>query len=353
KGISKRLLLLFVATVILAVGILWHNGLIDPFKASDAQRAVKKDETKPDAKKGVPVKTAIPGRPRKVSPGAKQPASVKESEVKPKTPVPASQPVPKALISSKKSRTKKEISSPIPQKKAKIIIVKKPRGTAYETKTRPKALMGTEIPPVKKEITKPAFEEKQEIIAKKPEPATSHGKSEPDVKSPLPESPAGPKAVREIQIPAHSNEITSYPYSILLYHFRGLERAKNIVSIYGKKGFSAYWVKVELDNGLWYRVFVGHFQNRDKAERFRREHGLKDATVKLTRYANLIGIYPSSHALEDKILALKKLGYSTYVIKEQDGRSRLLVGTFITKEGAEKQRQELESDGIQSQVTER
>ena len=149
------------------------------------------------------------------------------------------------------------------------------------------------------------------------------------------------------------NEFVSYPYSLLLYHFRSLERAKDVVSLYNKKGLSAYWAKVELSNGVWHRVFVGHFQNREEADRFRREHGLKDATVKKTRYANLIGIYPSSHGLKDKIFALKILGYSTYVIKEGDGRSRLFVGTFITKEGAETQRQDLESKGVQNHVIHR
>jgi len=49
-------------------------------------------------------------------------------------------------------------------------------------------------------------------------------------------------------------------------------------------------------------------------------------------YANLIDTYTSPDELEDKILSLKNLGYCPYVIKDRDGKSRLFVGTFVTKE---------------------
>jgi cell division septation protein DedD len=215
-----------------------------------------------------------------------------------------------------------------------------------KAKAVPKALIRTKLPTVKKEISKQTLEVKPQSLAKQPKDQAS---------PPAPQSRPAAKVMVVRQSPEGQlgNEIVSYPYSLLLYHFRSLERAKDVVSFSNKKGLSAYWVKVELSNGVWHRVFVGHFQNREEADRFRRDNGLKDATVKETRYANLIGVYPSSHGLEDKILALKNLGYSTYVIKEQDGRSRLFVGTFITKEGAETQRQDLASNGIQSQAVER
>jgi hypothetical protein len=49
---------------------------------------------------------------------------------------------------------------------------------------------------------------------------------------------------------------------------------------------------------------------------------------------------------------LKDLGYSPYVI-ERDDQSAVFAGAFVTKEGAEKQQQELESKGVQSRVIER
>jgi cell division septation protein DedD len=176
---------------------------------------------------------------------------------------------------------------------------------------------------------------------------------QPERVTSIPKSPPDAKVVADIKTPASSEKITSHPYSLLLYHFRSLERAKNAVSLYNKKGLSAYWVKVELSNGVWYRVFVGYFEDHDQAERFRREHGLLKSTVKKTKYANLIGIYSSSDELEDKILSLKGLGYSPYTMTDRDGKSRLFVGTFITKEGAEKQYDDLESNGIKNMIVER
>ena len=149
------------------------------------------------------------------------------------------------------------------------------------------------------------------------------------------------------------NERAFYPYSLLLYHFRSLERAKEAVSLYRKKGFSAYWVKVELSNGLWYRVFVGYFEGREGAEGFRKEHGLRDAMVKRTAYATLVNTFQSRDELGGRMQFLEDLGYSPYTIEDNMGVFRLYVGTFITQEGAEKQREELASKGIQSQVVER
>jgi len=126
-----------------------------------------------------------------------------------------------------------------------------------------------------------------------------------------------------------------------------------VVSLYSKKGFPAYWVKVELSNGLWYRVFVGYFEGREQAEGFRKDHGLRDAMVKRTAYATLINTYQSRDELGVRVQFLEDLGYSPYAIQDHMGVFRLYVGTFITREGAEKQRQELESRGIQSQVVER
>jgi cell division septation protein DedD len=132
-----------------------------------------------------------------------------------------------------------------------------------------------------------------------------------------------------------------------------MERAKEAVSLYSKKGLSAYWVKVEFSNGIWYRVFVGYFEGREQAEEFRKDHGLMEAVVKKTAYAALINTYTSSNKLAVQIQSLEDLGFSAYIIQDDNGVSRLYVGTFITKEGAETQRRDLESKGVQSQVVER
>ncbi|NIR17843.1 MAG: hypothetical protein GWN86_29650, partial [Desulfobacterales bacterium] len=73
KASGKRLLLLFVATAILALGVLWHNNLIDPFKTIENQGPVKKEEIKTGTKKGVHSKTGIGREPKSPSVKAKEP----------------------------------------------------------------------------------------------------------------------------------------------------------------------------------------------------------------------------------------------------------------------------------------
>jgi cell division septation protein DedD len=159
--------------------------------------------------------------------------------------------------------------------------------------------------------------------------------------------------VTVIKPPPSPKKVVAYPYSLYLGSFRTLKLAKRAVSIYRGKGLSPYWVKVSLRKGIWYRVYVGYFEDPEKAGRFKREHGVREAALRKTRYANLIGIYSSPVELEDKIVALKKLDFSPYVITNENGKSRLLVGAFITKEGVETENRELKSRGIQSQVVKR
>ena len=87
-----------------------------------------------------------------------------------------------------------------------------------------------------------------------------------------------------------------------------------------------------------------------EAEAFRQRHGLEEGRVKKTAYANLIGVYTSPEELQDAKGSLTELGYSPYVTKDHDGGFRLLIGSFLTKEGAESQYQDLKSSGIENRV---
>ncbi|MCJ7595181.1 MAG: polysaccharide biosynthesis tyrosine autokinase, partial [Desulfobacterales bacterium] len=145
-----------------------------------------------------------------------------------------------------------------------------------------------------------------------------------------------------------------YPYSLSLAAFRTHEQVERAVALYDEKGLHPYWAKVDLgEKGMWFRVFAGHFEDMEQAQRFQQTHGLRDAVVKKTPYTNLIGTYASKDGLDQMAAPLKDLGYSAYAIKGQDGEYRLFVGAFITEEGARDQQQALRSSGIQSTVTER
>jgi cell division septation protein DedD len=335
-----------VATAILALGILWQNDLIDPFKGFEKQGGVKKKETKPVARTGVPSKAGIKKELKSPSVKSKKPmlvakpkveheSSILEAQAKPKTPIPVEPPTVKKEISKQTSPEK-------PQKPVDKS-TEKAGSPLAQSQPLPETPMGTKTPIVAKEIAEQDIHGKPDVIPKEPKVVASKESLGP---------PVEPRPAPEIRSPVLFNKRASYPYSLLLYHFRSLERAKEAVSLYAKKGLPAYWVEVELSNGLWYRVFVGYFEGREQAEEFRKEHGLGEAVVKRTAYATLTNRYKSQEDLRARIEFLKDLGYSPYVI-EYDDQSCVFTGAFITKEGAEKQEQELESKGVQSQVIER
>lgn len=146
-------------------------------------------------------------------------------------------------------------------------------------------------------------------------------------------------------------ENISYPYSIKLGSYSSVARAEKAIRYFARLGLSSYWVKVDLNKkGVWYRLFSGYFTEREEGERFMQEHGLKTSQVEKTRFANLIGVFASTEVLEDKVQGLKDHGYSPYVIRDPDGKSRLFVGAFLTRKGARDLHNDLQSAEIESQI---
>ena len=146
-----------------------------------------------------------------------------------------------------------------------------------------------------------------------------------------------------------------FPFSVCLGSFLTVERAERAITLYEQKGVHAFWVKVNLEEkGIWYRVYAGYFREHEQAQRFIQENGLKEADIKKTVYANLIGIYNTSEDLGSMIQSIKDLGYSPYVVKDQDNNTPILfVGAYLTRTGAEEQEGDLRSDGVISRLVER
>jgi cell division septation protein DedD len=144
------------------------------------------------------------------------------------------------------------------------------------------------------------------------------------------------------------------PYSILLSSCRLPQSARKIVAEQQKAGLSPYVVKVKYENGdVWLRVLAGQYPTRNEALRIKKIHHLSDAIVKKTPYANLVGSFATAHESKDSLKRLKDSGYSAYVIKRAENRFQVVVGAFITREGAEKQKLELQSKGIPNEIIER
>jgi len=300
EGTKYRFLkisLLFIALAFLAAGLLWQNGIIDPLKLLGAEGPNKGHIKKPD-----------PGKMDSFKKKQNVPA-VKATKTLPK---PARQP-------------EKEIPAPV---------LKPPRPAA----------------------TTPT-EEKSESSVKltKTAPGPTKGTGGQGAKAP-PAATAGiPGEEKSPGEPVPVAETAPQPYSLYLGSFKTLKRAETAFRVQSRKGLAPYWTRVKFkDKGEWYRLFIGHFKAPREAEAFLLEHGLKDAKVKKTAFGNLVGVYPSdSSALEDQKHALKDHGFSPYILTGPGGNSRLMVGAYVTREGAEYQRGLLQSKGLQSQIVDR
>jgi cell division septation protein DedD len=144
---------------------------------------------------------------------------------------------------------------------------------------------------------------------------------------------------------------SAYPYSILLSSCKLPQSARKVVSNYQKVGLAPYVVKVKFDKGdEWLRVLSGHYKTRQEALKAIQENRLSNAIVKKTPYTNLIGTYTSMNEMQAEEQQIKALGYSPYFIKTHTGQFNLVVGAFVTKEGAENLKTELKSKGIYNTV---
>jgi len=217
--------------------------------------------------------------------------------------------------------------------------------------------------PIKEGDLKPSSIKKspKPTVQKKPKPISAKAKDTIPAEKPVPPKESQvvqskPEAKNEIalQVAKPPEKPLKYPYSLYLGSYRTRELAKRAVETYSKKDLSPYWTRVTFKKkGVWYRVFTGYFEDSRQAESYRQEHRLKEATIKNTQYAHFIGNYVGSEELQEKIMSLKELGYSPYVIEGPEGKSRLFVGAFVTEEGAEKQYHDLQSNSVQSQVIKR
>jgi succinoglycan biosynthesis transport protein ExoP len=356
KHLSKRKVALILAAIgLLTGGILWQRGIIDPFKPPETGRSIRKDEVKSAGGKKRPQRRPDQGKPKTVSKHRKGTVSRAKVESQVKESIPKTPSMTTHVANHQKPLVKKRTSkTELSGKPVRISPTPKPAQSPEKPEVKT-------VITLKKETSKPTSEKRTQSRGVGPMPPVSKEKSTAGSVAPAEEGVFEASVAREpdaISVQSDGPRIAkkdiSHPYSLYLGSFRTLERAEKAISLYSEKGLSPYCSKVDFnEKGVWFRVFTGHFQDREKAEKFKDVHRLNEGTVKKTPYANLIGSFAQSGELESRLLSLKRLGYFPYVIKDEDGGSRLYVGAFITKEGAEQQYHNLKSSGIQSQIIQR
>ena len=149
-------------------------------------------------------------------------------------------------------------------------------------------------------------------------------------------------------------KVSLHPYSILLSSCRQWNSVQRVLTKYRKIGLVPYVVKVELgENETWWRIFVGHYKTRNEALKTTSRYNLSDSIIMKTPYTNLIDSFSTEIEATAMLSSIKKLGYSPYIVKTAENNFQLVVGSFMTKKGAVKQKLELETSGLRNQIIER
>jgi cell division septation protein DedD len=368
-AVLSVILVAAIAFIINTLGIVDFGGLLgfsEPAKKERIKpRVAKKPPAKTDKKTtrvaiNKPQKKRTPQAPKKATPQnkkltVKKPPQASPSKAQPLTVKKRPAPTPtakKPVITQQRYRPVTPTQKPpAVQPPPKPVA---PQQRPVDVKKPPQPTASTQKPVPAPKPSKSMTLSPRPVVAKKP-PAVTTPKPPPVVKKPAtPVRQKGkmPALGKEELLPEES--LLPYPYSVYLGAYKTPQRAEKAISLYRKKGLSAYWVKVNLgEKGVWYRVFTGYFKDQNEAEAFIRRKGLADAKAKRTKYATLIGVYATETGAQKKFLVLSKLGYSPYVIETNSGESQLYVGAFYTQAGAEEQRTDLSSKGIQSRVVER
>jgi len=144
----------------------------------------------------------------------------------------------------------------------------------------------------------------------------------------------------------------TYPYAIHVISYRSAAVAQEKVAAY-RRGFQAFLVRVDLGKkGIWYRIFFGHFPSATSTVEAIEKYHLTGALVRRTRYACLIGSYPSSEQAAAASRQLSDKGFFPYTITFDNG-FHVFVGAHPTLAAAEALSRGLSAKGFSSDLIER
>ena len=338
-----KVVLLVVLLAVLAGAVVNHLGIFDVSALSDLLGLGKKEPVPLAVKKQVPKAQA-----------ASEPASKKNGERVALT----KKEEPTASVQGKEAAPMVETAKPAaPAAIPEQVVTKAPMPAqpvqVKEEKPAPLVPPGQELP--KRETAPVATAQSQQATVPVSQPS-SPAPPQPSSKAVKPETPQPVAQARSSSIapPVPLDIAARYPYSIYLGSYQTQEMAKKTISLHKEEGFPAYWSKVKLgDKGVWYRVYAGYFRNEAEAQDFISRSQLKDAEVKLTRFAILLGVFPARAEAEQKLSMMLELGFPAYAIPEPQGKTCLYSGAFLTKEGADAALSELASKGVKASTVER
>jgi len=168
-------------------------------------------------------------------------------------------------------------------------------------------------------------------------------------------------------------ELPPTPYSIYINAYKGIQDAKVTVRELASKKVSAYIVPVDIQenigqtlygvaqNGRWYRVFIGNYRDKKEARQTLAEIVQKAPTfqpeILPITYALECGLFTTQEEAEKRLSDLTLSEFWPYMQKFQTpaGNSlwRILVGCFFSKQGAQTQESQLETEDYACRIAKR
>lgn len=166
--------------------------------------------------------------------------------------------------------------------------------------------------------------------------------------SPAPEPQNPGSAVKDI---GAQPELQPRSFTVLIASHRLADKVLHEASRHRANGVDSHWVKVDLgEDGIWYRHFAGRFNSRAEAQQLIMDSGLATARILSVPWAISVGEGTTPEEVDSIAEMLKSNGYDCYVQKIKKGVYRLLIGAFVTKEGAENAAREITLPGITPEI---
>jgi len=145
-----------------------------------------------------------------------------------------------------------------------------------------------------------------------------------------------------------------HPFSIRSSSYQQSDRAQSEISEIRQLGLAPYLVKVNLgDMGVWWRIYIGLYSTEEEARSVMKAYKLPNVTVQKTDYACLVGEFSNETDMINMFGKLKQSGYFPYILQKSRDRFYLYLGAYEKKSEAESLNQELQKNGINSQVVKR
>jgi len=144
------------------------------------------------------------------------------------------------------------------------------------------------------------------------------------------------------------------PYIVQLGSYKTIDRTMVAFFKYKSKGLDIHWNQVDLgEKGIWYRVFIGHFETKKSAIQYKNDHKLTESIIVFTPWTVLLARSVSKQYVDKirSVLQDNQLDYNA--IRNKDGSYNVLTGAFVTKDGAEKIARKIIALGYDAKVVTR